>query len=109
MIVKLAGRGWYYVLIALGAIGVTNLPIQVLQLMLLGNLTVPFIEYNSIFDIWWLCISFIIAAVFLLMLFGIAIAKSGILVEQIQCSNEYNKVICDLASRVKKLEERDGK
>jgi hypothetical protein len=100
------GRAFYYILIAAAAIGIVNLPIQVLQLVMLGKLTFPNISLPFVIP-WYALIIGVVGIIILFMLaFGFFWARLGLAKAQNNVSNENNLQMCDIIERLERIEKQ---
>jgi TRAP-type C4-dicarboxylate transport system permease small subunit len=98
------GRAFYYILIAAAAIGILNLPIQVVQLVMLGKLTFPTVSLPFAIP-WYVLIIGVIGIMVLFMLaFGFLWAKLKVADHMNNVSNENNPQMRDIIERLERIE-----
>jgi uncharacterized membrane protein (DUF106 family) len=100
---KFLGSNSYRVLIAATMISIVNLPIQMVQLVLLGKLSFPTV---GIFNFPWWAIVFggISLGVFCLWLAGFVMEYFKVPQHQNRISNKNNPEISEILERLKRIE-----
>lgn len=101
---KFIGINSYKILIAANLIAMLSLPIQIVNLVLLGKLSFPFITLPV--EIPWFIIIFggLSVGVFILWIVGVIMVKRNVAKHQNQISNENNPQMVEILERLKRIE-----
>jgi hypothetical protein len=106
---KFLGDNSYRILISANLIAMLSMPIQIVNLILLGKLSFPFVSLPV--NIPWYVVIFggLSFGIFSLWCIGFIMEKKSVAKHQNRISNQNNPQIMEILERISRIEERLGR